>query len=321
MRRLPYLGLGLMVFWTGAYVVVYLARWEWQRALMAGELLLIAMIVLLAMEGARRLAAMERRLTERIEGAARTEGTARTKGTSRTEGTARPSIGSVQLTAVPPRRGPYAADPPGEEAPRFRWLEPDTDAYRVFIPVLLGAGIVVSGLAALVERLATALGRSGVQGGARLPVALTPPSGGVLAGAPDLVPPRPNPKAWLRAATLVLAAALVTALVVDELAERTQDRADRPVAAPASTLVIEADTRGSTGAATADPLVTRLWEYCRGSTRPYVEGGGAVPLGGGRYALVVRPALGEHALRRMRGCLEDATIDRARFRVVSVQPG
>ncbi|MFD0683570.1 hypothetical protein [Actinomadura fibrosa] len=306
LRAVTYLGLAAVVFWTAAYVVIYLARWEWQRALMAGELLLVALVVLLAVAGARRLARMERRLSDLIEG------------------TGRPAA-APRLAAVPLQRAAYGEPSGGtagkDAAPRFRWLEPGEDAYRVFIPVLLGAGIIVSGIAALVERLATALVRTGHGSAAvRLPDALTPPSGGVLAGAPDLAPLRPDPKAWLRATAAVLAALAVAWLAVDELAERTQDRADRPVAAAASTVVIEADTRGSTGAATPDPLVTRLWEYCRGSTRPYVEGGGTVPLGGGRYALVVRPALGEHALRRMRGCLEDAVVDRARFRVVSVSP-
>ncbi|WP_067450003.1 hypothetical protein [Actinomadura macra] len=312
MRGVVLLGLGVTIFWSGAYVVIYLARWEWQRALMAGELLLVGLVVLLAVLGARRLARMERRLTELIEG------------------TARPVESPARLSAVPSRRvseraserAPYAARQV-DETQRFGWLEPDGDAYRVFIPVLLGAGIVVSGLAALVERLAAAFGRggrSGTLGRVRLPDALEPPPGGVLAGAPDLAPPRPDRTAWLRAAAVTLAVLLVTALVVDELAERTQDRPDRPVAAAASTVVIEAATRGETGATTVEPLVVRLWEYCRGATRPYVEGGGTVALGGDRFALVVRPALGEHALRRMRGCLQDAMIDRARFRVLSVSP-
>ncbi|QFG23407.1 hypothetical protein [Actinomadura sp. WMMB 499] len=277
-RRLGFLVLGVTIFWTAAYVVVYLVRWEWQRALMSGVLLLIALVVGIAAAGARRLARIERRLAE--------------------------------LREPPPvPRGRYATSRE-EEPPRFRWLE--GDSYRVFIPVLLGAGIVVSGLAALVERVAGAFGRD-----AGPPAALAPPAGGVLAGAPE--PDGRDGRA--RAIALGLAGALFAGVAVYQLAELTQDRPDDPVAAPASTLVIEADTRGDTGAAHVDPLVQRLWEYCRGSTRPYVEGGGAVPLGERRYAIVVRPALGEHALKRMLGCLQDGLIDRARFRVVSVQPG
>ncbi|MFD0906106.1 hypothetical protein [Actinomadura sediminis] len=277
-RRLGYLVLGVTIFWTAAYVVVYLARWEWQRALMSGVLLLIALVVGVAAAGARRLARIERSLAE------------------------------LRAEPAPVPRGRYAEG--GTDAPRFRWLE-DDDRYRVFIPVLLGAGIIVSGLAALVERVSGAFGRD-----AGLPAALAPPGGGVLAGAPE-----PGRDGRGRPLALGLAGALVAGVAVYQLAELTQDRPDEPVAAAASTLVIEADTRGETGAASVDPLVDRLWEYCRGSTRPYVRGGGAVPLGERRYAIVVRPALGEHALRRMLGCLQDGLIDRAKFRVVSVQPG
>lgn len=308
MRRVVYAGLGAMVAATGGYVVVYLARWEWQRALMAGELLLVSLIVLVAVAGAHRLGRLERRLGELAEG----------------DGAGRGA--PVRLAAVPSQRpaAPFAeraGGGPEDDAPRFRWLEPDQDAYRVFIPVLLGAGILVSGLAALVERVATALGRGGATSGrVRLPRALTVPSGGVLAGAPDLAPPGPDRRARLRVAAWALAVALVAAMVVQEMAERTQDRPDAPVGAVASTLVVQASTHGNTGAATADPLATRLWEYCKGSTRPYVEDGGVVPIGGRRYAFVARPALGEHALRRMKGCLEDAVIDGGRFRVVAVEP-
>ncbi|MEU5877167.1 hypothetical protein [Spirillospora sp. NPDC047279] len=298
-RRLVYLGLGAMVVFTGGYVVVYLARWEWQRALMAGELLLISLIVLVAVAGAHRLARMEARLT-------------------------RPAENAGQRAAVP--EPPMTAPAP---PPRFRWLEPDSDAYKVFIPVLLGAGIMMSGIAALVERIAAAFGGSARRaapgtaafGRVRAPSALRLPSDGVLAGAPGLGPPAPpdrrrpfKPIAW------TLAGLLVAAVIVVEMAERTQDRPDPPMNAAASTLILEARTHGVTGAATADPLATRLWEYCRGSTRPYLERGAVAPLGDGRYALVVQPALGEYSLRRFRGCLEDALIDGGTFRVVSVQP-
>ncbi|GAA2441513.1 hypothetical protein GCM10010191_67180 [Actinomadura vinacea] len=274
MRRLAYLGLGLMVLATGGYTVVYLVRWEWQRSLMAGELLLVCLIVLLAVAGAQRLQRMEQRLAALVEG----------------------------------RPAPRAA----EEVPRFRWLEPEPHSYKVFIPVLLGAGIVASGLAALVERVATALGRG--RGDVRVPEALRLPSGGVLDGAAEPVSPgRGRNVVW---AVVVL---LVAAVAVVELAERTQDRSDPPMRAVASTLIIKAETNGRSGA--VDPLATRLWEYCRGSTRPYLPRGGLVPLDGARFALVVQPALGEHALRRLRGCLEDAVVDHGRFTVQSVRHG
>ncbi|MFG1998484.1 hypothetical protein ACGFNU_04980 [Spirillospora sp. NPDC048911] len=325
-RRLVYAGLGAMVVFTGGYVVVYLARWEWQRALMAGEFLLISLIVLLAVAGAHRLARLEQRLSVLIENA------------RQDHRPAPPGVQKAHLSALPSPRDaerPYAAgaDVEETEAPSFRWLAPESESYKVFIPVLLGAGIVVSGLAALVERAATAFGssrraaagrgaeRSAAFGQVRAPASLTLPEGGVLAGAPDLSPPPgPDRRRRLKVAALALAVLAIAALIIIEMAEHTQDRPDSPVDAAATTLLIEASTNGATGAATAGPLATRLWEYCRGSTRPYLDKGGLAPLGERQYALVVRPALGEHALRRLRGCLEDAVIDRGQFRVVSVQP-
>ncbi|MBO2452916.1 hypothetical protein J4573_37900 [Actinomadura barringtoniae] len=298
MRRLVYLGLGAMVVATGAYLVVYLARWEWQRALMSGELLLVSLIVLLAVAGAHRLARLDRRLTELLE---------------RTD----PAPERPRLAGVPaPASRPYGT---GDDAPtpRFRWLEEDSESYGVFIPVLLGAGIVVTGLAALVERVASRFGRSSASA---VPASLRLPAGGVLAGAGDLAVPGPGRKRWIKLTVWLAAAAVLVVMVIGELAERTQDRPDGPVAAPASTVIIEAGTRGDTGAATVQPLANRLWEYCKGSTRPYIEQGALAPLGGARFALVVQPALGEHALRRLKGCLQDTVVDRGKFRVVSVQP-
>ncbi|GLZ08840.1 hypothetical protein Acsp03_63060 [Actinomadura sp. NBRC 104412] len=306
MRRLVYAGLGLMVLATGGYLVVYLARWEWQRSLMAGQLLLVCLIVLVAVAGAHRLRSLEQRIGDLAEGRAGSD--------ARSGSGARPGSDA----RAGDRSGPRPVEPTGDEAPRFRWLEAETYSYKVFIPVLLGAGIIVSGLAALVERAASALGRGQPASRARVPESLALPPGGVLAGAPESVPDGRGLKVRLLGGGIAL---LLAGLAVVELAEHTQDRPDPPMREAVSTLVIQARTHGPTGAATTDPLATRLWEYCRGSTRPYLQGGGLVPLGGQRYALVVQPALGEHAMRRLRGCLEDAVIDHGRFSVVSVRHG
>lgn len=280
-----YAGLGAMVLFTGGYLVVYTARWEWQRALMAGELLLVSLLVLVAVAGADRFNRLERRIAELSGG-----------------GDAGPE--------PPPL--PYGA--PGAQPPAFRWMQPETDSYRVFIPVLLGAGIAVSGLAALVERIASSLGGRGT---ARRLAPLSVPSGGVLSGGPDLAAPGRSPGRWLRPLIWSAIAALVAAVAVAELADHTQDRPDEPVDAAASTVVIEA---GVNGQVPADQMAQRLWEYCRGSTLPYLEQGGLTSIGNARYALVVQPALGEHALRRLKGCLNDAVVDHGRFRVVAVHP-
>ena len=42
-----------------------------------------------------------------------------------------------------------------------------------------------------------------------------------------------------------------------------------------------------------------------------------VGLGEGQFRVTTAPAVGEHAWRRLKGCLEDMTIDRVLARVVS----
>jgi hypothetical protein len=285
MKRLGYAGLGLTVLITGGYLIVYTARWEWQRALMAGELLLVSLLLLLAVAAADRFSRLERRLAEL---------TART----------RPA-------GEPPPGRSYGT--PGVPAPEFRWLQPDR--YGVFIPVLLGAGIAVSGLAVLVERIA---GRLSGRGAVRGPAPLTPPSGGVLAGGefpPGRVGGGPGGRLRVLIGTLIVASA--AALAVAELADHTQDRPDPPAQAATSTVIIEGRANDATP---IDAMAVRLWEYCRGSTRPYLRESALTPIGGARFAVVVHPALGRHALRRLRGCLEDAVVDHGQFRVVAVQP-
>ncbi len=42
---------------------------------------------------------------------------------------------------------------------RFAWMRPQSSGFSVFVPVLMGAGFVLSGLAWLVERLAHSTAR------------------------------------------------------------------------------------------------------------------------------------------------------------------
>ena len=72
-------------------------------------------------------------------------------------------------------------------APRsqFAWLN-RTDRSPVFIPVLLGAGAVLSGLAWVVERLSRATaGRAAENGLAQRLAAIEPPANGLLDGGDD----------------------------------------------------------------------------------------------------------------------------------------
>ena len=111
------LGLVVLVA-SGAYLLIYLYRWEWNRALVAGIIFVSAEVAIASGVILSRLRAIEDHL-------ARGQPPAPTAG-----------------AASPERRSPFA------------WLKPDSSQMGVFIPVLLGAGVILSTLAYLVERIA-----------------------------------------------------------------------------------------------------------------------------------------------------------------------
>ena len=124
--RLAKAFLGVVLAGAGAYVFIYLARWEWNRALLAGIFFLAAEVAMAAAILLERMRRMERRL-----------------GTAGREDTPPPALARIRETAPPP------SDP-------FAWLRPRSDQLGVFVPILMGVGVVASGLAWLVERLARA---------------------------------------------------------------------------------------------------------------------------------------------------------------------
>jgi hypothetical protein len=101
---------------SGGYLFVYLYRWEWNRAVIAG-------VFFLAAEVALGVAAVLKRLGDLQQSAPR-------------------QVVDRIREAAPPARD------------RFAWLEPSSGQFSVFVPVLMGAGVVLSGLAWAVERLA-----------------------------------------------------------------------------------------------------------------------------------------------------------------------
>jgi hypothetical protein len=148
---------------SGAYLLVYVYRWEWHRALLVGVLFLAALVSLGTALVLRRLGRLERRLREQ-------QPPARSAGPDP----------RARLREAPVDR------------PAFRWLHPGAaDRTHIFIPVLLGGGVLVSGVAWLVERIAGSAARSGVEeelAGELRQIAfpgtpLAPPDSELLAGA------------------------------------------------------------------------------------------------------------------------------------------
>jgi|HigsolmetaAR201D_1030396.scaffolds.fasta_scaffold42444_1 hypothetical protein len=114
---------------------------------------------------------------------------------------------------------------------------------------------------------------------------------------------------------LVVVALLIGgALGVDVLGDLTQSRPDPVRAGAVTELVVRVEqdrfAQGDDAAAEA------LWAVCAGQTtsRPATT---PVALDGGRYRIVLAPAVGENEERKLRGCLEDLTVDRVLGDVVS----
>jgi hypothetical protein len=119
---------------TGAYLFVYIYRWEWHRALLVGVLFLAAMLALGTGLVLRRLGRLEQSLRSTQSPAGASDAVLR-----------------------------RLREAPGESRP-FPWLRPESlEQTHVFIPILLGGGVVVSALAWLVERVAGSSAREGVE--------------------------------------------------------------------------------------------------------------------------------------------------------------
>jgi hypothetical protein len=142
---------GVTLAASGAYTFVYLYRWEWNRALMSAAIFVAAEVAVMGSVLADRLKAINKRLDARDDDARRQR------------------FDRIRETAPPARAG-------------FEWLA-RPQHMSVFVPVLMGAGVLMSGLAWVLERVARATVRPVAERGlaARLD-GLTPPVAGFLAG-------------------------------------------------------------------------------------------------------------------------------------------
>jgi hypothetical protein len=140
--RLAKIVLGLVLVASGAYILIYLGRWEWNRSLLAGIFFLAAEVAMATAIVLQRMRGMERRIGQ---------GVVRARAEAAVEGPP-PALARIQETAPPP------SDP-------FAWLRPRSDQFGVFVPILMGVGVVASGLAWLVERLARATARPALERG------------------------------------------------------------------------------------------------------------------------------------------------------------
>lgn len=158
-RRIAFLAAVVTTAASGYYFFVYLTRWEWNRALTSGVIMLAAEVALFGGLALDRIG----RLRTTLAGAAVAD---------------RPAGAPGRRDRVLARLEESRPQP----RDHFAWLAPHRT--NVFVPVLLGAGVVVSAVAWVVERVARATaGRQMERGLALRLEALAPPDALVAAEA------------------------------------------------------------------------------------------------------------------------------------------
>jgi hypothetical protein len=297
MRRIAYVFGSLAAAGAGTYLVVYLYRWQWQRAILCGILLLVVEVMLLGIVLLARLTRIEERVKE--------------SDARQRELTARQEDVLARLRQTPTER----------EGARFRWLEDTADRTYVFVPVLMVTGVLLSGLAWVVQRIAAATGRPAERRLAgRLAVLAAPEQPGTVGELEDrpALGRRSKGRVARTAVVSVVGAALLTALVVG-LADLTETREQSASDSEATSVLVQVDVRGADMTAERQALAAQqVWERCRDSTSVPLNHATLGSLGDGMFAGVVRPALAEHDRMRLRGCLEDAALDRAHLTVMGM---
>jgi hypothetical protein len=137
-------GLGTLLG-AGLYMIVSLNRWEWNRALFFGLIVVIAEIGIATGLILRRLTRLEHRAE------------------------VDPEIAEIFRSTRPPSRD------------RFAWLPKSTSRFNVFITFIVGGGLILSGIAWMVDKVAART--STPAGERRLAAQLGPisyPRGGLL---------------------------------------------------------------------------------------------------------------------------------------------
>jgi hypothetical protein len=290
-RRLGLAVAGASAAASAAYTIVYLYRWEWHRALVTAVFLVAAEVALATAVVLRRLGGLEQRLEVMTAAAPPIPAT--------------DVLQRVRETAPPPR-------------PVFAWLGPDRT--NVFLPILLGAGVLASAAAWVVETLARATARPVLE--RRLATrldALALPAGGLLRPAPRPAvltarTHRVSPTLWRAMLTVPVVCGLW--LGIDELADATQTRPHHPHAGVRT--VIELQLHGQLAADIPQRVLTSLWQSCTGTLRGDLPDPIITELDGSGFRLEVPADLGVSTSRRIHGCLEDAALDRVQAGVVKL---
>lgn len=282
----------VVLLFSGMFVILYVLRWEWGRALIAGVFFLGAEVFLATVVLLRRMASLERQV-ERSSDREQIEALSAMIRRSRT-----------------PTAGPFA------------WLTRDPDRTFVLVPILLGAGLILSGIAFVVERLSRisaapvaehelARGLSGMA----LPRAGLLPTGQAPAG----LAARRTVSTGRRNAAVIAVLILAMLAVIFALIFSLITRPAPPVPGTALVVDVAVSTRRLEQGDTS--VAASLWAVCQVRVPPEVEllALGTSPDDVGLQRLVVSPAPATFDEREFLGCLQDTVVDRALGQVVAVR--
>lgn len=272
---------------SGLYVIVDLARWEWNRAMLSALVFVAALVVIVAMVVMRQI----RRLDERVTAI----------------GERRRETEIVRRSLDGPSRG--------RAAHRFHWLETPPDRLGVFIPVLLGAGVIVSFLTYVIERIAGAVASTTVDRITVRELRTDLPLGdGLIEDSGSQSAQR-----TLRPASLVVVgvvSVILSVILVVALRELTQTRPGEVTTPGRSTIVVGIEQRR-----TADPpdvVAGGLWGACRSRLPGGIAVVSIASTGPDEATIVIDHSLGRTGRLRIVGCLEDHTMDLVRAEVRQV---
>ncbi len=294
-HRLGRLLSGVVLVTSGAYVFIYLVRWEWNRALMAGLFFLAAEMVLIADVVMARIRGLGRQLE--VE---------RTR---------------EQTTALAARLRANRPETPGP----FAWLAPDQDRLNVLLPVLIGAGVVLSGVAYLVEQVSrvTAVPVAENELARGLSTMALPIEGLTPLGRPPQVRPIPIEATqgarlwrWLTAGGLV-AVIVAGALAGVQYLLSVPAEPDAERALTVDLVVLNRDLDQP-----ERDVALALWSVCRMRVPETVGLEALEPIDPGdpaRQRLTFAPAPGVSDTKELVGCLQDAVIERVRAEVVGIE--
>jgi hypothetical protein len=300
LRRMVH-GLGrllsaVVLITAGTYVFVYLVRWEWNRALIAGLFLLAAEVFLIADVILGRIGALSPQAGQPAGG-------------DSTEAL----IGRVR-EARPETSGPFA------------WLAPRQDRLTVLLPILIGAGVLLSAVSYLVEQVSRVTALPVAEDElARGLATMALPAGGLAPLGRRFAPmraPVPAPTVDREGVRVGLAlggfVAIVIAVVTAGLMLllSVPAPADPGRATQVDLLVLRRDL-----AQPERDVAQALWSICSVRIPQEVDLAGLEPSAVDdprvlRMTLV--PSPGESDTKEFVGCVQDAIIERVRADVLAV---